>query len=181
MIRHIQKPRGFTLIEAMVVVTVVGVLASIAIPEYTRATLRSRATERKAIMETVGRAVNDLLAQQDPPQLPPSATDPHPKTWQGVDNPPEAPNVLKHKFDLSADGWTGLPIVLEGSSYYSYSFLVLDEHLDGTETSMTVTGTGDIDGDGQKSTVIDAFIGPGYLLVPDPDPAAYTKEDPIVF
>ena len=49
--------RGFTLVELMIAVGIVGLLASVAVPLLTRATLRSRAAERLTIMRAIADAI----------------------------------------------------------------------------------------------------------------------------
>ena len=63
--------RGFTLVELMVVVTVVAVLAAIAIPTYQAYTVRSRISEALAMMGACKTAVTDYLASKAalPPDL----------------------------------------------------------------------------------------------------------------
>ncbi len=51
--------RGFTLIELMIVVAIVGILASIAIPSYQDYAVRSRVTEGLSMADGVKRAVED--------------------------------------------------------------------------------------------------------------------------
>lgn len=53
----IMKTKGFTLVEVLTVVVIISVLVSIALPQYTRAIERSRATEAMSAVK----AINDSI------------------------------------------------------------------------------------------------------------------------
>jgi prepilin-type N-terminal cleavage/methylation domain-containing protein len=174
--KHHRAPaHGFTLIELMMVVSIMGLLSSIALPQYTRATLRARSAERATIMESLGRAVNDVVNQQ---QRVPSASPPgvH-STWTGVSNPAGTPGSTKRSFDWTAAGWAELPMVVQGNAYYSYSFIADDLNGDGRILTLTVTGDGDLDADGVHSVRTITYTGVGYSFRQDPVPFL----DPNVF
>jgi len=156
-------PSGFTLIEIMVVVAIIGLLASMAVPGFQRMTLRAQAAERAVVMNTIGRAIAEAVSSRQ------GLPDPANKTfWIGVPNPPGAPGPLRRMFQPGLAGWTWLPDVVEGATYYSYSFVALAPPA-GAATLMVVA-TGDLDGDGAVSTKVVNWVSAGWALSKDPGP-----------
>jgi type IV pilus assembly protein PilA len=64
-----QVQQGFTLIELMIVVAIIGILAAIAIPAYTDYTVRSKVTEGINLAGSVETAIADAWQTSDLPGL----------------------------------------------------------------------------------------------------------------
>ncbi len=138
--RAARNPRGFSLIEVMVVVAIVGVLTSVALPTFERMNVRSKTSERPLVMNAILRGIEDIYRRNG------SAVFSH-----GDANPPSpGPSKQVLNASLTAD-WTQLlnAVQVEGSVYYSYSF----QAWEGAEPGAWITATGDLDGDGAPSTV----------------------------
>lgn len=171
------RARGFTLIELMVVVGIVGVLASVAIPSFIKFSLRAKVAERATIMLRIKQAVQDYYVQNGT-AVPASSGG---LVVSGY-NPPFPPQALKRAMSTAMPGWnvyfsapgggSSLPVEIEGAVYYSYYFQVEDT---GPASTIQVYAAGDLDGDGIVSwrytfftrvggtyqTALD-FPGPGF-------------------
>jgi type IV pilus assembly protein PilA len=61
MLKNVQK--GFTLIELMIVIAIIGILAAIAIPAYQNYTIRSQVTEGLSLADGWKTAISEFYAQ----------------------------------------------------------------------------------------------------------------------
>ena len=58
------KARGFTLIELMIVVSIIGILASIALPAYQDYTIRAQVTEALSLMSELKPSIRDFYKER---------------------------------------------------------------------------------------------------------------------
>jgi type IV pilus assembly protein PilA len=136
--------RGFTLIELMVAVAIVGILASVAIPEFGKFIVRAKVAERSYMIQHFRRSLQEYVMQNG--RLP-DGTEPDTNLYTTY-NPPYPPLPQKRNWDFGASGWNRLvgPGEVEGALYYSYLLYAFDGP---GYAYLYLYAVGDLDGDGQ--------------------------------
>ncbi len=147
-------PNGFTLIELMIVVAIIGILASVAIPSFARYQLRAKSTEVKANLSAI-RIVEEAIFSESGQYL------------AAVAEPPAIPGAKAVAFDATAPDFTALGWAPEGNVFFSYAVAV-----SGDQTGFTADAAADLDVDGvlqiwgyTKSDSAGAFIDGGLGCV----------------
>lgn len=151
MIKRIRtNEKGFTLIELMIVVAIIGILAAIAIPNFLQYQLKAKTTEAKTNLGAIKTSQVAFKAE-----------------WDGFINcglTLANPDEVKHPFTpgLTNAGFDSIGFVASGDVYYSYEVLVGDNTAATGSAIANIAGTGlgghtgafcasakgDLDGDG---------------------------------
>jgi len=137
LIRKLKKQQGFTLIELMIVVAIIGILAAIAIPNFLKFQLRSKASEGKINLAAIRTAQESYFAEVGSYS-----------SWASV--PSNLPGQNKAAFGVTCPslpsvgdpGFCFIGWQPEGDMYYQYAVTT-----GANNTSFFAEGQSDIDGD----------------------------------
>jgi type IV pilus assembly protein PilA len=160
-----QAEKGFTLVELMIVVAIIGILAAVAIPAFMKYIKKSKTSEAREHVQKIYTGARQYYMDNPnpgftplPPQFPGAAGATTAVTpvlgdccAQGGKCAParaqwEAP---------AADGeiWTALQFSMDDPHYYMYQYATVDPTFTGTNTAdFTARAFGDLDCNGTYST-----------------------------
>lgn len=141
----VHHQRGFTLIELMISVAIVGILSSIAIPSFVHMQLRTKSAERRYMTQAIFRAIDDLYMREG--KFPTDYGGGF--TWLNLPDQPDAtPTPFKAGWRYTSSGaddqWNSLAMTVEGGVFYRYSGYA---YTFGSLRLYQISAYGDLDGD----------------------------------
>lgn len=122
--------RGFTLLELMVVVSIIAVLVAMAVPQYSMYVYRARATEAAISVETIAYLEQVRILELGEPIACKA-------------NPTDVPGAVPKRFELRPD-WEDLGLRVDSRVFFQY------EVVTSTAGDFIVTAQGDPEGDGTR-------------------------------
>lgn len=146
-----KKRSGFTMIELMIVVAIVGLLAAIAIPNFLRYQARSRRSEAYANLAGLARAQKALYAERSSFLITDTAY-PDPTMYSGMLGTLKMPWDADSQTAFSQSGWAP-----EGNVFYSYGswgWTTPGAGCGGCPTCWTAVAYGDVDGNNSVQQVM---------------------------
>jgi type IV pilus assembly protein PilA len=106
-----RRKTGFTLIELMIVISIVGLLSSVAIPNYMRFQMKTKSTEAKSSLAAIRTAEESYFAEYG-------------RYAPASPNPIAIPGSSKTIFSPANVGFRRLGFAPEGMVYFSYAVAV---------------------------------------------------------
>ncbi len=144
---HRSASSGFTLVELMIVVVILGILAAVAIPAFTRYIKKSKTVEAARNIASIYQAQGTYYAQSA--ERPDSTGGFNPPVFVGCPYTPSgAPTAQRRAGDWTGN-WTALGFGTDTPVYYSYQVTAAGT---GNTATATISANGDLDANGIQST-----------------------------
>jgi len=150
-----KRQKGFTLVELMIVVVILGILAAIAIPAFIKYVRNSKTSEAKENLAYIFRESTTYFAGERvergvtggaiTPQFPESTATLTPPTV------PPGTRVLTASWNTDPT-WNALKFSIADPHYYAYEYESTGAAGAGSSSLFTARARGDLDGDTAEST-----------------------------
>ncbi len=162
MLKKFRNQKGFTLIELMIVVAIIGILAAVAIPAFLKFIRKSKTSESGINIKSIGDGAiswfdaehsndqGDPIAKHFPNLLSPTqvgndgAVVPTTAPCQGGQ-----PLYVKDSARWEAEPWKSIKFGINKAHYFQYQY---DPTATGTESRFTIWARANLDCDGTQST-----------------------------
>lgn len=137
MIKHLKSRTGFTLIELMIVVAIIGILAAIAIPNFLTFRLKAKISEAKSNLGSIRIGEEAYNTEED--------------TYYGpiAQYPANAPTTTKQPWNVTETSFSAIAFEPTGAVYFRYS--VGQNGAVPYKEDFMAHAYGDLDGDGTLS------------------------------
>jgi len=174
--RLLKGRKGFTLIELMIVVAILGILAAVAVPAFIRYLRRAKTSEavdklallyKGSVTYVTGDRFQRGRTGQIIGKMFPAAV---PLTPAAV---PAGVRTLDPAGTWASDTWQALDFKIADPHYYSYQY---DSTGTGTSAAFTARALGDLDGNGTYST-FERAGGMNGELEPEGSPGIWMKNE----